>query len=216
MRLFLSTVPPPAQRAEVASALGALPVELREARGLRWLDPVRWHITLAFLGDVQAAAVPRLVAALAAAAERSAPPGAAAIAGAGTFGPRALWLGVTDSAGAPPATLAEAVASLRRACAQARVPCDRKPWRPHLSVARARGDADVREVRAALAYFEGTPWDVRGFALVRSVLGPAPVHIDLATFTFGLGHANGPRTGDSDMPTAPPQTQASPSPLHQS
>ncbi|MCU0296846.1 MAG: hypothetical protein MUD05_12475 [Candidatus Nanopelagicales bacterium] len=47
-RLFVALWLPDAVRAELDTALAALHARYPE---LRWQPPVRWHITLAFLGD---------------------------------------------------------------------------------------------------------------------------------------------------------------------
>jgi 2'-5' RNA ligase len=57
MRLFVALAPP----AAVLSDLDAAVAPHRAARpDLRWTGRPDWHVTLAFLGDVPAPAVPRL------------------------------------------------------------------------------------------------------------------------------------------------------------
>jgi len=70
--------------------------ELRGAAGIKWVAPENLHITIKFLGDVEASRVPRVAAALAEAAS-SVPPFEISIRGAGAFPglsrPRVVWVG---------------------------------------------------------------------------------------------------------------------------
>ena len=56
MRLFVALAPPPA----VLDELEAAAAPLRAQRGdLRWTGRDAWHVTLAFLGEVEQAAIAR-------------------------------------------------------------------------------------------------------------------------------------------------------------
>src|SRR5207248_1568292 len=84
--------------AEVRRALEALEGELRpQARDARWVAPENAHLTLAFLGGMEEAAVPGLSEALGQVAARAAP-FQLLVQGGGAFGtskkPRVLWVGV--------------------------------------------------------------------------------------------------------------------------
>jgi 2'-5' RNA ligase len=89
-----------------AAALADLDRALAGLRALpggpRWTDPSRWHVTVAFLGEVDQPRLDRLATAVAAAAGAGRPVWLR-LHGAGTFPPRGLprvlWAGV---AGAPP------------------------------------------------------------------------------------------------------------------
>jgi RNA 2',3'-cyclic 3'-phosphodiesterase len=143
----------------------------------RWSEPVRWHLTLLFLGTVPAAAVPGLVEALE-------PPVAAAgpltlrLAGAGWFGsrrrPQVAWIGLDgDVAG-----LTGLAARLATAARRLRPAVEDRPFRPHLTVGRWRpghpADAGLIE---RLAGYRGPEWPVREVRLVESFLGPEPRHV---------------------------------------
>jgi 2'-5' RNA ligase len=49
-----------------------------------------------------------------------------------------------------------------------------RPYRPHLTLARAAGEADLRPLVQRLASWEGSPWVAAQLDLVRSRLGAAP------------------------------------------
>ncbi|MFD0888701.1 RNA 2',3'-cyclic phosphodiesterase, partial [Streptosporangium algeriense] len=91
MRLFVGVLPPRQACDELARALRPLRGTWRE---LRWIDPVNWHVTLSFLGEVPDEVLPRLETRLARAATRYAPL-TLGLAGAGAFPTagraRVLW-----------------------------------------------------------------------------------------------------------------------------
>ena len=87
MRAFVALVPPAAVLAELATALA--PVQAAQP-GLRWTPSGQWHLTLAFLGEIDEGVLPDLTERLARAARRH-PPLELALGGAGRFGDRVLW-----------------------------------------------------------------------------------------------------------------------------
>jgi 2'-5' RNA ligase len=127
-----------------------LPAPLREALG-HWQQtgpPVRWsrteglHVTLAFLGDRPAEALPALDALASAVAARHAP-FALHTEGLGGFPgsrrARILWLGL-----APAPALESLARDLRGALATAGEPFDSKPFRAHVTLARLRRPQPLR------------------------------------------------------------------------
>ncbi|MDT7652255.1 MAG: 2,3-cyclic 3-phosphodiesterase [Pseudonocardiales bacterium] len=166
MRLFVALTPPPNVVSELSIATEALRAE---QPGLRWALPDQWHLTLAFLGEVGEGATSDLVERLGRVAGRS-PPLLLSLGGAGRFGDRVLWTrvrGETDR-------LRRLAASAQAAARRARLRVEDRPYRPHLTVARARGGADLQPAVAALAGFEGTPWTADELHLVCSYLGAGP------------------------------------------
>ncbi|WP_317797264.1 RNA 2',3'-cyclic phosphodiesterase [Actinoplanes sichuanensis] len=122
--------------------------------------PEKWHVTLAFLGDVPGPDVPSVVAALA-----DVPlPGLInlRLAGSGTFG-AVLWAGVHGSL----EQLTAFREDIRTALAAADFPIDARPFRPHLTISY-RHD---RRLAAILDGYSGPSWPVTEFALVDSVEG---------------------------------------------
>jgi RNA 2',3'-cyclic 3'-phosphodiesterase len=170
VRAFVALIPPAATLAELADAVAPL----HEAHpDLRWTPPTQWHLTLAFLGDVDEGRVPELTERLDRAAHRY-PPLRLVLAGGGRFGDRVLWTRVLP---APPDTreplrrLAASTAAAARRCG---IDVDQHTYRPHLTLARSRPGADLRQAVDHLTGFTGTPWTADALHLVRSRLGAGP------------------------------------------
>ncbi|MDT0350867.1 RNA 2',3'-cyclic phosphodiesterase [Pseudonocardia charpentierae] len=199
MRAFVALVPPASALAELAAALA--PVQAADP-GLRWTPPGQWHLTLAFLGDIEGdglddGVLPALAERLARAARRH-PPTELALGGGGRFGDRVLWIRVHDL-GADARRghtgvrgLAGSVGAVARRCG---IPVDDRPYRPHLTLARARPGSDLRPAVDALKDFTGTPWTADALHLVRSRLGAGPggtaAHDVIATWRLGTQDTRG-------------------------
>lgn len=169
MRLFVAVRPPAQAVAHAATAVDAVR-QASSDTGVRWVPAERWHLTLAFYGEVPDADLVKVNTRLDRRL-RDAADCTLALDGAGYFRRRALWLGVTGD-----------VPGVRRlARAVAREP---RPYRPHLTVARLRGDADARPAVAALSSYAGPPWAASSVHLVRSRLGPSPTYDDLASWSL--------------------------------
>jgi RNA 2',3'-cyclic 3'-phosphodiesterase len=188
MRLFVAIAPSAVALDELEAATMPLRDEWPQ---LRWTDRPAWHITLAFLGEVDEPAVARLAPQLEVAA-RGNPALALSVAGSGAFpGParaRVLWTGIAgdrDGLG----TLAAAVATGARD-AGAPPPDDGRGFTPHLTLARCRAPADVHSLVAALAGYSGRPWAVTEIHLIRSLLGTRPRYEVIGTWPLcGLPRA---------------------------
>ena len=162
MRLFVAVWPPP-------WALDAVAALARpEHPGLRWTTPDQWHVTLRFLGEVAEPgptlrAVEAGAPALRAVAAATGPGGVRA-----TMGPAVAVLGrhvlVVPVAGLEP--LAGAVVAATAGVGEA--PPDR-PFRGHLTLARARRGAEVGPRALAGAPVQGL-WPVTELTVVRSHL----------------------------------------------
>ena len=169
MRLFVAIAPPVA----VLDELDALAGPLRTGRqDLRWTSREAWHVTLAFLGQVDGSAAARLLPRLERAARRH-HAFRLAFSGAGAF-PAAtranvLWTGLSGDRRAL-AHLAESVAA-GASRAGAPPPGRGRRFQPHLTLARCRMPADVTGLVAALAGYQGPPWTADRIHLVRSHLG---------------------------------------------
>lgn len=168
--------------AHVAEALDRIS---STAPDMRWVPQERWHITLAFLGEVDPDRIPRLVDELHAVAAEHAPLSAMTLTGAGTFR-GSLWLGVHPTERHSPADrLARAV---QRAMRAAGVPVERRPWRAHLTIARWRSSPEIDRRGRALAEemdYAGPAFDIDAIRLVHSITGPSPTYTDLAVVPLG-------------------------------
>ncbi|MBQ0902761.1 RNA 2',3'-cyclic phosphodiesterase [Micromonospora sp. U21] len=190
MRLFVAVYPP----IEAVTHLGAQVARLRigaaaaAGTNVRLADPAHLHLTLAFLGDVEAARLVEVESALGLAAEwfrdvRDISP-RLSLGGGGRFGQgrfTVLWVDLRGDVEALH-VLARLIRSRLR---HARLPHDDKPFRPHLTVARP-GDrvdpADVEADRATLDDYQGPLWAATELLLVRSHVGPQPRYDRLAAW----------------------------------
>lgn len=172
MRLFVAVFPPDRVRADLAARVAGLRVAATAERGarVRLTRPERWHLTVAFLGDVPDERRTEVEHAVGAAV-RGHPPARLRLAGGGCFGRASvLWVGV----GGDVAALGGLRASIAGRLATAGLPCDDRPFTPHLTVAFPAGRAaasDVAADRVALDAYRGPPWTADRIVLVHSRLG---------------------------------------------
>jgi RNA 2',3'-cyclic 3'-phosphodiesterase len=190
MRLFVAIAPPPA----VLDKLDALAAPLRAARpDLRWTSREAWHVTLAFLGQVDSSAAARLLPRLERAARRHRM-FRLAFSGAGAFPAPAranvLWGGLSGDRAAL-ARLAQSVAA-GASRAGAPPPDQGRRFHPHLTLARCPMPADVTELVAAMAGYQGQPWTADRIHLVRSRLGATEQPRYATLWTWPLRAPEGP------------------------
>ncbi|HZM76270.1 MAG TPA: RNA 2',3'-cyclic phosphodiesterase [Candidatus Limnocylindrales bacterium] len=163
MRLFIAIFPPPAAIAHLKAAMSTLDIKLS--------DPGRWHLTLAFLGEV-----PEAGPATAALTEAELNPiGTLEIRGGGKFG-TVLWAGVEGDLEA----LTRLTRSIRRSLRAKRVPPDDKKFRPHLTLARRTQPGQMAEALKLLRNYDGPIWHAHEAVLVRSELGAHPSYHQLS------------------------------------
>ena len=132
-----------AEQKRIAASLGP------SGASLKWARPDGAHLTLVFLGEVDAARAPRLVKAMA--HDVDVPPFEIAFSGAGVFpprgAPRVLWVGVSDGV--------NELAGLRREIA-ARIAAhgvvlEARDFRPHLTLGRWTSSRPSDRARALAA-----------------------------------------------------------------
>lgn len=167
---------------EAAAELDRAVAPLRPGRpDLRWTGREAWHLTLAFLGEVDEGLVARLTPRLTRAAARY-PCLPLSLGGAGAFPvpqrARVLWTGIQGDIPGLAALAASVGAGARRAGAP---PANEgRSFRPHLTLARCRAPADVRALVETLSGFAGTPWTATGIYLIRSRPSGSPRYETLA------------------------------------
>jgi 2'-5' RNA ligase len=154
VRLFVAVVPPD----DVLDAVAAL--DRPPHAGVRWTTRDQWHVTLRFLGDVPDPAP------VAAALDSAPLPPATGPAPTATVGPEVTTLG-RQVLCLPVAGLDDLAATVIAATAGHGRPPEDRPFRAHLTLARAR--------RASLRPLAGAPlaarFPVAAIRLVRSHLG---------------------------------------------
>jgi RNA 2',3'-cyclic 3'-phosphodiesterase len=172
MRLFVAIALPAAAAGELDSAVAPLRLAWPE---LRWTGRDAWHLTLAFLGEVDEELTGKLGDRLQRAAARHARL-SLSLGGAGAFPTaaraRVLWTGIRGDRRGLAALAASVAAGARRAG----VPPSQegRRYEPHLTLARCRAPADVQTLVATLAGFAGTPWTAGEIYLIRSRLQDQP------------------------------------------
>jgi RNA 2',3'-cyclic 3'-phosphodiesterase len=154
-----------------------------DVAGLRWTDPDSWHVTLAFLGHVDAGRVPGIAGAVRDVAERHGPmrlSGGKIGAFPANGRARVVWYGIVSADG----SLERLASDLRRA-----LDVDAsQPFRPHVTIARAR--REPVDVRGFLARERGPSmtWSAARVDLMRSHLGRGPARYEVVE-SAALEHA---------------------------
>ena len=161
---------------ELRTAAAAHAARLRgEFEGVKasWARPASLHVTLKFLGEIEAARVEDLSRAARAAAEGF-EPFELAVGGTGTFpgrgAARTLWLGVEDVSG----RLARLQTRLEDECEAAGFPRESRAFRPHLTLARLRASKEALALSEAhrRTPFGPHAFHVKEFVVMRSELAP--------------------------------------------
>lgn len=186
MRAFVALPCPPRLRAALGQALE----EWRESgTSIRWSRPELVHLTLRFLGDhADPERLERLGVALGRAAAATPPltvrPGATgAFPGWGRA--RVLWLGLEDRGG-----LVALAAAVEEAARRAGFPAEERPFTPHLTLGRAKGDKVAVQMLQAVRGWRSDIGEetLEEVVLYRSQLGPAgPRHEPIARHPLSGG-----------------------------
>ncbi|MFD2238696.1 RNA 2',3'-cyclic phosphodiesterase [Aureimonas populi] len=131
----------------------------------RWIDPENYHLTLRFIGDVEARVADEIVAALDR-IERA--PFDIALQGLGAFGskkPHSIYASV-----APSPALERLQNEVDRAVRRVGLPADARKFVPHVTLARLRHPKaeDVARYLTARGDFRTSPFPVARFVLFSS------------------------------------------------
>lgn len=168
MRTFVALNLPPGERARLHAALDPL---REKALPVRWVAPEALHVTVKFLGDTESAAVAAVDEVLQTAAARRTPV-TLRIGGLGAFPSlrraNILWVGV-----AADAELASLQRELEPALSRLGFPREQRPFRPHITIGRARSGAqafDIERLGGLLDYEAMITVDT--VELMQSVMGP--------------------------------------------
>jgi RNA 2',3'-cyclic 3'-phosphodiesterase len=169
-RLFFAVAVPGASRAPLEAVLPRLESMLP---GARLAPPGGWHLTLAFLGQVQPEMADEVVR-VGEAAVVGIPPARLRLEGAGTFPEgrkaRVLWTGMGGDA----EVLVRLAAALSAAGKAAGLRSEERPLVPHLTLARFSTPAPVPSEALDLvagAAAASPSWEARELACYRSTLG---------------------------------------------
>jgi 2'-5' RNA ligase len=156
VRLFVAVWPP----RDVVDALAGL--ERPEQRGVRWTTPDQWHVTLRFLGSMEDAEEGK--GALARLVPVAGPNQPVAVAGPAVarLGPSILCM--------PVAGLEDIAASVAAATAGVGERPPDRPFRGHITLARAKRGVDVRAL-SGQSFSEA--WPVAEVTLVASETRPS-------------------------------------------
>ncbi len=151
-RLFVALRPPPEIRASVRALMTGVP-------GARWQSDAQLHVTLRYIGDVDAGVTQDIITALGAV---RLPPIAAQLAGVGAFDRRdrvhTLWVGVT-----PHDELCRLQRDVDRALEGLGLELEVRAFVPHITVARLALGAD--------AAAEIAQWQQRHAAIASAAFG---------------------------------------------
>lgn len=185
MRLFVALEPPAGALAELEAAVAPLRPCWPE---LRWASMERWHVTLAFLGEVDEAKLGDLQERLDRAASRHLSQDV--YIGRGGAFPSARRARVLcahiegeDQAMTGLRALAASVAAAARR-AGAPPPDEGRRYRPHLTLARSRQPADLGRLTGSMGAFAGAGWATSQVHLIHSLLGPRPRYETLASWSL--------------------------------
>lgn len=186
MRCFLAFPIPSAVREAIAGLQRTL---RRHVPDLRWVRPEGIHLTILFLGEIDPEAASPLLADLAAGCA-DLPAGAACLRGLGLFPPRGrprvLWVGVEEEGGSTLAPLHRAALAAARSRGW---DVDDRGYRPHVTLARARGPLGRRSVEAGIGGHRDVAIGsvpLERCILYRSILGPGGArHEELGAVRLG-------------------------------
>jgi 2'-5' RNA ligase len=176
LRLFVAVELPE----EIRDRLRQVATELRAAlpaEPIRWVRPEGIHLTLKFLGDVEAARVEDLRVCLAGALPGVSPfelqPTTLGSFG-GRGGLRVIWIGLAGDTEA----LAELAGAVERSLTPLGFSAERRPYRGHLTLARIRDRTDratrirIHELLSEQPQPRFSPFRVDRVSLMQSTLSP--------------------------------------------
>ncbi|GAA1381788.1 RNA 2',3'-cyclic phosphodiesterase [Catellatospora chokoriensis] len=171
-RLFIAVYPPAPAVTDLAGLVSRLAFTRPHPEGLslRPVPPEQWHVTVAFLGELDPAQLDTTIAAMNAVASATPRAPRLRLSGGGRFPngrAAAIWAGLHGDLD----DLHELANRLRGALTEARVPFDPRPYQPHLTLARPGdrlGADELREIMDQLDAYAGPVWPAPALMLMRS------------------------------------------------
>jgi RNA 2',3'-cyclic 3'-phosphodiesterase len=160
-RFFVALRPPPELRQILLETMGGI-------ANMRWQSDAQLHLTLRFIGDVDARSAEDAASALAAI---DYPRPKVALAGVGTFGERhrvhTIWAGIASD---PDLKLLRD--KIERAVVQSGCPSEARKFKPHITLARCSANAGaVQPFLARRATLASDAFALDAFHLFESHLG---------------------------------------------
>jgi len=189
MRLFVAANPDPEAIVHLDQAVGPLRSD-PELASMRWTPAARWHLTLAFIGEVDESVLPGLIHVLRSGLGQEPAPEPVRCSSAGTFTDRVLWIGLShvqghvqaNHASPPLLRLAQLVQRLIR---RSSLPVDAKAWMPHLTIGRSSLGGTADRAAALMSDYLGPSWQPREVHVISSIAGPSTVHEVKAVVPIG-------------------------------
>jgi len=172
MRMFVALVPPD----EAVQDLEEFIEPRRSAASFRWATPEQFHVTLAFLAEVEERRLDELGERLGrAAARRTA--FETRVAGGGAFPnavrARVVWVGL-DLTEDGRTELDRAATGARAAASRAGIAVEGKRFKPHVTLARLGRPEEVSSWVRLLDAYAGPSWTADRLTLIASHLGEGP------------------------------------------
>jgi 2'-5' RNA ligase len=191
VRLFVAVDLDAAARAAIAAEQARIAAAVRDIRSpVTWVKPDRMHLTLVFLGEIEAVRVPAIAESMGRPIDT--PPFEIVLEHVGTFpprgAPRVVWLGVGDCA----RHLMDLQEEIARRVRALNVELESRVFHPHLTLGRWKTSrfSDRRKVLAAVEPGPIARLTVDGATLYHSRLsssGPAYTPLARATLSAVYG-----------------------------
>ncbi|GAA2378331.1 RNA 2',3'-cyclic phosphodiesterase [Catellatospora methionotrophica] len=171
-RLFIAVYPPAPAITDLAGLVSRLAFTRPHPGGLslRPVPPEQWHVTVAFLGELDPTQLGAATVAMSEAVAAAPRAPRLRLSGGGRFDngrAAAIWAGLQGDLD----VLHDLAARLRAALTAARIPFDPRPYQPHLTLARP-GDRlapdELSEIMQRLGAYAGPVWPAPALVLMRS------------------------------------------------
>jgi RNA 2',3'-cyclic 3'-phosphodiesterase len=178
-RVFLAVQVPDAARIATSEHISALRLDFPDAR-ISWVRTENLHITIKFLGKVEADCI-EIIKNIALAAASSIRPFKIRFGVPGSFGEKVLYISLTDEASG----LTHLHRNLEIGLEKAGFQKEKRPFRSHLTIGRVRSDKGIKPLiqRHRSASVESVEFEVAELVLFESIMSVSgSEYRKLATF----------------------------------